>query len=119
MRIFNESDIQRIKARAAAHPEFLAKILKTNEGVLRKLYIQKTGVSTWNHYYVCPKHSVKLIMNYDDPKHYVCPIDGEVFTGEPYEGGWWMDITYMTATACYELALAEMIASGVTCIADM
>ena len=112
MRIFNESDIQRIKARAAAHPEFLAKILKTNEGVLRKLYIQKTGVSTWNHYYVCPKHSVKLIMNYDDPKHYVCPIDGEVFTGEPYEGGWWMDITYMTATACYELALAEMIDGG-------
>ena len=37
----------------------------------------------WYHYYSCPKHGARL--RTDGPTRHVCPIDGEVLTGYPYD----------------------------------
>ena len=39
--------------------------------------------SQWWHYYACPKHGVRL--RTESPTRHVCPVDGEVFTGYPYD----------------------------------
>ncbi len=106
MFLLNESEIERLKAKAKKHPEFIEKIEKANEDVRRKIYIQETGKATWSHYYLCPKHTVRLIYDYDNPHEYVCPIDGEVFTGEPYEGAWWRNTIEKNKIAAFELAVA-------------
>lgn len=106
---FRKDDIERIRRRAGQNPAYIEKIEKSTAEIRRKLYIQETAKATWGHYYLCPKHTVELIFNYDDPDHYVCPIDGEVFTGEPYEGAWWCEIVGMNCDGCYELAVAYMI----------
>ncbi|HZZ41689.1 MAG TPA: heparinase II/III family protein [Tepidisphaeraceae bacterium] len=37
----------------------------------------------WFHYYACPIHGVRL--RTESPTRHVCPIDGQVFTGYPYD----------------------------------
>lgn len=106
---FTREDIQKIRKRAAEKPGFLQKIEQSTADVRRKLYIQETGKATWSHYYLCPKHTVRLEFDYDDPIHYRCPIDGEIFTGEPYEGAWWCAIVDKNCSACYQLALGYVI----------
>lgn len=37
----------------------------------------------WWHYYACPTHGARL--KTESPTRHVCPVDGEVFTGYPYD----------------------------------
>ncbi|MBM3494441.1 MAG: alginate lyase family protein, partial [Armatimonadetes bacterium] len=37
----------------------------------------------WSHWYSCKKHGARL--RTDSPTRHICPIDGEVFTGYPYD----------------------------------
>ncbi len=39
----------------------------------------------------------------------MCPVDGEVFTGEPYCGAWWMAAVSKTLNGAYDLAVLYMI----------
>ena len=106
---FTEKDTEQMKKKVAANPGFLERIERATADVRRKLYIQETAKATWGHYYLCPKHTVRLEFDYDDPIHYRCPIDGEIFTGEPYEGAWWCEVVTMNCRASYQLAVAYLL----------
>ena len=41
-----------------------------------------------------------------NPYEYKCPIDGEIFTGEPYEGAWWRLCLEKNKIAAFEFAIA-------------
>ena len=82
-------EIESIKIKAKTNPEFIKQIDETNKDITKKIYIQETGKATWGHYFLCPKHTVQLEYDHMNSNEYRCPIDGEIFTGEPYEGAWW------------------------------
>ncbi len=105
---FTEQDIKAIRERAKKTPEFLQNIEQKVAPLRKKLYIQPTGLATWSHYYMCPKHTVTLSFNYDDPTHHVCPVDNEVLSGEPYDGAWWRMVLSINADACYNEAIAYL-----------
>ena len=106
---FTEADLKRIRAFAADEPKFLDGIERRTENVRRKLYIQDDVLATWTHYYNCPKHSVRLNFDYDSPNEYVCPVDGEVFTGEPQRGAWWSFVLSYNSEACVDLAVGYLL----------
>jgi len=61
----------------------------------------------WFHWYACPKHGARL--KTESPTKHVCPVDGEVFTGWPYD-----DVVLATqhmdlASAARELGLVCQI----------
>ncbi len=63
--------------------------------------VSDQGIATWSHYYYCSKHSVPLTFHFDDPQKHICPVDGEIFSGEPYDGAWWRIVNEENARACY------------------
>ncbi len=95
---FKDSDVTKIRSKAKDDAKYLANIEKATCDIRNKLYIQTTARATWGHYFVCPDHAVILKSDYYDPYHYKCPVDGKIFTGEPYEGAWWADILSMYFT---------------------
>lgn len=103
---FTESEINNIRKKVKANPKIIEKIESDTKNVRDKVYIQETALATWEQFYLCPKHTVQLKLDYYDNKHHVCPIDGEVFTGEPYDGSWWCRVLDMNFAACYKLAVA-------------
>lgn len=106
---FTQSEIENIKAKAAKNSA-CADILKRNTSDLSdKIYIQKTALSTWSHYYVCPDCTVRLNYDYSNPDEYTCPACGKVFTGEPYKGGWWSETAYKNANGVFDLAVLYVI----------
>lgn len=111
MNIFSKSDIERIKDRVRNNPGYIDEIERKTRDVRRKLYIQKSGLATWYHYFTCPECGTRLIFNYDDPEHFLCPECGKVQTGEPYVGAWWETVLGMTSSAAYELAIGY-VATG-------
>ena len=42
----------------------------------------------WGHDYFCPEHATRLEYDPARPHAHRCPIDGRVFSGEPYDGAW-------------------------------
>lgn len=89
MRLFDEKSLVAFREKAVKSPEYLEYIEKYTSDVKKSPKIPAKTKATWGHYYVCPKHGTRFIYNYFEEKNYVCPIDNEVYTGEPYEGGWW------------------------------
>ncbi|MGF1735681.1 heparinase II/III domain-containing protein [Photobacterium satsumensis] len=61
--------------------------------------------ATWNLYYFCPEHGVRLEWQRNSPCAHRCPVDGKVFTGEPYDGAWWRWLNGLNSKACNELGL--------------
>lgn len=105
---FTQKDVEKLQKRAQQDPKYIKAIENSTKNVRTKLYIQETARATWRHYFMCPHHSVKLKFNYYDSVHYQCPIDGEIFTGEPYEGAWWDTVLMVNAGASYKLAVGYM-----------
>lgn len=102
-------EIENLKIKAQKHPEFIKQIDERNADVTKKIYIQETGKATWGHYFLCPKHTVNLIYDHMNPHEYKCPIDGEIFTGEPYEGAWWRLSLEKNKIAAFEFAIAYIV----------
>jgi len=69
------------------------------------VHIPQSGIASWNLYYFCPHHSVRLIWDKNEPTRHCCPVDGEVFSGEPYDSAWWRVMNGHNASACYHLGL--------------
>ena len=105
MELFTKEDRERIAAKMKARPQVLEMIEKKTEDVRRKLYIQKSGLATWSHYFSCPKCGVRLTFDYYCNEHFDCPRCGSVQTGEPYLGAWWDEVLDITATSARLLAL--------------
>lgn len=92
--LLDDADLARIAGRAAAHPwaasardEILAAADDWPAG-----YEAEYGLSNWSLppeggqwtlWYVCPTHGVRL--RHEGPGRHVCPVDGEVLTGWPYD----------------------------------
>lgn len=106
---FTDEEISLLRKKAEENAVYIEKIMKETENVRRKLYIQQSGFGTWTHYYVCPRHAVTLKFNYDDCHNHICPIDGEVFSGEPYDGAWWAEVASQNDDACFKLAIMFMV----------
>ncbi|GAB7218327.1 heparinase II/III domain-containing protein [Vibrio comitans] len=101
---FSESEIQAIKKRASVS---MIETLKNNNDVVlnHDTLVPETGIATWNLYYFCPEHGVRLTWDRYEPKSHCCPVDGKEFTGEPYDGAWWRWLNGLNAKACYDLGL--------------
>ena len=111
MNIFSEKDIERIRKRVKERPEYVRKIEQRTKNVRNKLYIQRTGLATWYHYFTCPECGTRLSFDYYDNEHFACPECGKIQTGEPYLGAWWETVLTMTSSAAFELAIGY-IATG-------
>ena len=108
MKQFTEAQIAAAKARVT--PEILRRLEENNRDVLNHdTLVPQTGCATWNHYFYCPEHSVRLLWDRKSPNKHRCPVDGAVFTGEPYYGAWWRWLNGLNAKACYELGILWLL----------
>lgn len=107
---FTKQEVEHLKKKVSKDPAIIKWLQQHNVDILtHDLIVPQTGIATWSHYYYCPEHSVQLKFNYLQPKKHVCPIDGTVFTGEPYDGAWWVHINNLNATACFELSVLWLL----------
>lgn len=83
----------------------LREIESRTANVRRKLYIQKSGLATWSHYFVCPLCGVRLIYDYDNNESFTCPNCAHTVSGEPYLGAWWEWILGLNCSSAYLLSL--------------
>ncbi|MGL6312460.1 heparinase II/III domain-containing protein [Vibrio sp. WXL103] len=101
---FSQQEMASIKQRATT--EIIEALKKNNEVVLNNdVLVPVDGRATWNLYYFCPEHGVRLTWDRDKPESHCCPVDGKEFTGEPYDGAWWRWLNGLNAKACYDLGL--------------
>lgn len=108
MKQFTHAQIAAAKARVT--PEVLRRLVDNNRDVLEHdTLVPQTGCATWNHYFYCPEHSVRLLWDRKSPNKHRCPVDGAVFTGEPYYGAWWRWLNGLNAKACYELGILWLL----------
>lgn len=97
------SDIAR---RAAGNSGLIERLIKDAQPALdAEVRIPQSGIATWNLYYFCPHHGVRLIWQPDSPHRHCCPVDGEAFSGEPWDGAWWREMNGRNASACQQLGL--------------
>ncbi|CAH0528706.1 heparinase II/III domain-containing protein [Vibrio hippocampi] len=101
---FTSQQMTRIKARAS--DEIIQQLIQDNQVVLESdTLVPPDGRATWNLYYFCPEHGVRLQWDRNKPTSHCCPIDNKAFTGEPYDGAWWRWLNGLNAKACYQLGL--------------
>lgn len=106
MKQFTTQQLIALRDRAARQPLVIEHLLAENAVVLdTPLQVPTTAVATWNLYYFCPDHGVRLAWRHDSPKVHCCPLDGRRFSGEPYDGAWWREMNGLNAKACRQLAL--------------
>ena len=97
-------------ARQKVSPAILTGLIEGNHDVINNdTLVPKTGCATWNHYFFCPEHSVRLLWDRHSPNKHRCPVDGAVFTGEPYDGAWWRWLNGLNAKASYELSVLWLL----------
>lgn len=105
---FSHSDMDLIRERAT--PKVIEALKSNNQIVLENdILVPCDGRATWNLYYYCPEHGVRLTWDRDKPLSHCCPVDGKEFTGEPYDGAWWRWMNGLNAKACYDLGLLWQI----------
>ncbi len=102
--------LQLSQARERVTPEFIHALVASNRDVIdNPVLVPETGCATWNHYFFCPEHSVRLCWDRHSPAQHRCPVDGAVFSGEPYDGAWWRWLNGLNAKACYEVAVLWLL----------
>ncbi|QIA66078.1 alginate lyase [Vibrio astriarenae] len=101
---FTAQEMAAIKQKASRST--IEALIKNNEVVLNNdVLVPVDGRATWNLYYFCPEHGVRLTWDRNKPESHCCPVDGKEFTGEPYDGAWWRWLNGLNAKACYDLGL--------------
>ncbi|MGR5001989.1 heparinase II/III domain-containing protein [Vibrio celticus] len=105
---FSQPQLERIRRKAT--PSTIKQIKQDNQVVLEnEILVPEDNRATWNLYYFCPEHGVRLTWNRHNSEEHCCPVDGKVFTGEPYDGAWWRWLNGLNAKACRELGLLWQI----------
>lgn len=96
--------------RKNASEEIITQIIQDNQVVLTSdTLVPPDARATWNLYYFCPTHGVRLTWDRNNSTEHVCPVDSEILTGEPYDGAWWRGLNGLNAKACNELGLLWQI----------
>ncbi|MBD1388295.1 heparinase II/III family protein [Neiella sp. HB171785] len=104
MKQFTQEQMAHIRSKAT--DSIIEQLRQSNEVVLaHDVLVPPDGRATWNLYYFCPEHGVRLEWDRNKPTEHRCPVDGEVFTGEPYDGAWWRWLNGLNAKACKQLGL--------------
>ncbi|WP_370611951.1 heparinase II/III family protein [Citrobacter meridianamericanus] len=112
MKQFTQKQV--LQARELARPEMINALIASNSDVINNpVLVPETGCATWNHYFFCPEHSVRLMWDRHSPEVHRCPVDGTTFSGEPYDGAWWRWLNGLNAKACYELAVLWLLTDEV------
>ncbi len=81
-----DSEIAAAKEKAKRLPwagAALAALMKSADAALGRTTSAPEKVGQWSHWYSCPKHGVTL--RTVSPTEHRCPVDGQVFTGDPYD----------------------------------
>ncbi|MGF1722976.1 heparinase II/III family protein [Vibrio kyushuensis] len=105
---FSQPQLERIRQKASAAT--IEQIKRDNQVVLDyEILVPEDNRATWNLYYFCPEHGVRLTWNRHNSEEHCCPVDGKAFTGEPYDGAWWRWLNGLNAKACRELGLLWQI----------
>lgn len=108
MKQFTQSQV--LQARERVTTEVIAALIAGNSDVINHpVRVPETGCATWNHYFFCPDHSVRLTWDRYSPEKHRCPVDGATFSGEPYDGAWWRWLNGLNAQASYELAVLWLL----------
>ena len=101
---FDEREIEQIRQRTTL--AMLNKLISDNDVILNSdTLVPPDARATWNLYYYCPDHGVRLVWDRHNDKAHRCPVDDKIFTGEPYDGAWWRWLNDLNAKACFELGL--------------
>ena len=64
------------------------------------------------HEFFCPDHAVELIFDPRRPSHHVCPQDGTVFSGEPFDSAWRWSVNDRLSDAALRLAVHSILPDG-------
>lgn len=106
--------------RHAVHPGATENLKKKWADLLvTPTLVPETGIASWNLYYFCPEHSVRLRWDRHSPHHHCCPVDGRSFSGEPYDSAWWREMNGQNASACYHLGLLWQLTGDAACAAKV
>jgi hypothetical protein len=84
--LVNAEEIAAAKQKAAGQPwarRALENLLAAANAALKQPTAVPDKVGQWAHWYSCPKHGVRL--RTVSPTQHRCPVDGEIFTGDPYD----------------------------------
>lgn len=106
MKQFTTQQLILLRQRMTQQPEIVAQLIAENTVVLNNpVKVPETARATWNLYYFCPDHGVRLKWDRHTPTSHCCPVDGQSFSGEPYDGAWWRELNGLNAKACHQLGL--------------
>lgn len=64
------------------------------------------------HDYFCPTHAVQLVFDPREPHRHPCPVDGEVFAGEPFDSAWGWSVNDLLSDAALRAAVRVAMAGG-------
>lgn len=109
MFLFREEELSNIINRKNKKSVIDSLIIETKDVLDNEIKIPTEGIGSWGLYYFCPIHSVRLEFDIASPKKHICPIDGEILTGEPYDSSWWGLMNKRNASACHNLALLWLL----------
>ena len=57
------------------------------------------------HSYFCPDHAAELIFEEHTPTSHACPVDGRIWSGQPFDDSWLWTANRRLAQRAYRLAL--------------
>ena len=109
MKQFTKKQVSHFRKKLAHDRRILAVLDQSIDPVRKHYRIPETAIATWGGFFACPKHSVNLIFDIANPNEYCCPVDGEKFSGEPYEGAWWRMLNSANEAACRCAALRYLL----------
>lgn len=113
MHLLSESEIARLRRRA--DPAFAAAwdaVARRADRALRERIAIPAEGGGWTHHYFCPDHAVRLAYDPALPEEGRCPIDGQVFTGEPYAGAWRSVSQRLVVDGLHAAAIAWLAGGG-------
>jgi len=64
------------------------------------------------HDFFCPEHAVQLVFDPRDGHHHACPVDGHVFSGEPFDSAWGWSVNDALSDAALRAAVRFVMAKG-------
>ncbi|MCM2680732.1 heparinase II/III domain-containing protein [Echinimonas agarilytica] len=109
---FTAAQLERIRSKAT--DTIIKQLIQDNNVVLEhNVLVPPDGRATWNLYYFCPDHGVRLQWDRNKPSEHCCPVDNKAFTGEPYDGAWWRWLNGLNAKACKQLGLLWQITGDI------
>ena len=99
----------RARGSAAAFAEARAALDERVEGYHAVLPDIPTRQAGYYHEFFCPDHAVQLRFDPRDGHHHACPVDGRVFSGEPFDSAWGWSVNDALSDAALRGAVRRML----------